>query len=220
VLTGGSVIGQRKTSVLFLILVVLLSFTVYRLLLLRSPVKSASAVETSADIGVYWDENCTRRVDSISWGAIAPGEAFEVIVYVRNEGNEKQILALTTLNWQPEDASLWLNFSWSCQDTNIGAGQVVKVTQILRVASDLSGGFSGFSFDTVFGGTDNFLGDINKDGVVDILDLAIPAAAHSSTVGDARWKPEADLNKDDVVDVLDIAIVAKDWGKNRNEGGT
>jgi hypothetical protein len=207
VFVGKRVIGQRRTSVLFLIVAVLLAFSVYGLLLLRSPVQSASAVETSADIGVYWDEDCTLRVDSVSWGALAPGEDVEVIVYVRNEGSEKLILVLTTRNWQPEDAFLWLSFSWSCQDANVGVGQVVSV------ASDFSGGFSSFSFDMVFEGTDYLLGDINRDGVVDVFDLAIPAAAHGSMVGDARWKPEADLNKDDVVSVLDVAIVAEDWGR-------
>ena len=132
---------------------VLLLFTVCRLLLLRSPGRSASAVETSADIGVYWNKDCTRRVNSISWGAIAPGETSQVIVYVRNEGNETLIPSLTTLNWQPEDALLWLDFSWSCQETSIAVGQVVEVTQILSVAPDLSGGFSSFRFDTVFGGS-------------------------------------------------------------------
>jgi hypothetical protein len=205
---------NKKTLVLVLILAVLLSFNLYELLLRQSSVPSVSAVDTGANIGVYWDANCTQRVDSISWGALTPGQTKQVVVYVRNEGNETPILALIPENWQPQNAYLWLNFSWTCQNTTIGVGQVVRVTQILSVASNFPGGFSNFSFDIAFEGTSYLLGDINKDGFVNIQDLAILAAAYGSTPGDPRWNPQADLNKDGIVNFLDLWLLTIDYGKN------
>ena len=145
---------RRKTLVLFLILIVILSFNLYALVLTKSPVPSASAVETGPSIGVYWDQGCTQSVGSISWGTLQLGGTQEVDVYVRNEGNDTFNLALTTQDWQPENVSVFLNFSWSCQSqsTIVAPGQIVEVNQTLSVASDFPGDFSNFSFSIVFEG--------------------------------------------------------------------
>ncbi len=55
--------------------------------------------------------------------------------------------------------------------------------------------------------------DINKDGTVNILDIAIVAKAFGSRLGDLNWNPVADLNKDGVVNRLDLTMVAEDFGK-------
>jgi hypothetical protein len=177
---------NKRTFVLVLILATLLSFTAYKLFFWNSSVPSASAVEAEGSIGVYWDANCSQRVYSIDWGTLTLGETKEVIVYVRNEGNQTLILALTTLNWQPENAFVWVHFSWTCQTTEVGTGQIVKVTQNLNAAPNIPGGFSDISFDLIFKGMDHLLGDINKDGVVDMKDLTILAAAYGSNPADPR----------------------------------
>jgi hypothetical protein len=123
------------------------------------------------------------------------------------------MLDLTTGDWQPENVYLWLNFSWSCQNTTIAAGHVEKVTQTLRVPSDIPGGFSSFSFNTVFEGGSYLLGDINKDGVVGIHDLVILTAAYGSTQGVPHWNPNADLNNDGVVNLFDLQILASEYGQ-------
>lgn len=45
------------------------------------------------------------------------------------------------------------------------------------------------------------LGDVNRDGVVDLLDVAAFVEALQSS----EYKPEADINQDGVVDLLDVA---------------
>jgi uncharacterized protein (DUF2237 family) len=175
--------------------------------------EGASAVQAGAGIGVYWDAGCTQSVDSINWGSLINGGTEDIVMYVRNEGNDTSILELATRDWQPGNAYLWLNFSWSCGSITIGPGQVVQVTLALSVASSFSGGFSGFSFSIVFEGTLHFLGDINKDGVVDQQDLAILVAAYGSTSGDPQWNAEADLNSDGIINLLDLLLLGRDWGK-------
>jgi hypothetical protein len=209
----------HKTFVLALVLAVLLLFSMQALLLRRSPVPSASAVVTGANIGIYWDRGCTQEVSSINWGTLEIGGTQQVVVYVRNEGNDTFNLALATQDWQPGNASQWLSFAWSCRNTTIAAGHVVKVTQTLSVPSDLPSGFSSFSFNIVFQGnsaaiTGSWLpGDINHDGVVDLHDLAILAAAYGSKPGDPNWNPAADLNHDGVVNLLDLQILVSEYGQ-------
>lgn len=57
-----------------------------------------------------------------------------------------------------------------------------------------------------------FQGDMNKDWVVNISDIAIVAKAFNTRAGDAKWNLKADINKDETVNIVDITIVAKAFG--------
>jgi parallel beta-helix repeat protein len=59
-------------------------------------------------------------------------------------------------------------------------------------------------------------GDIDRDGKVDIKDVAVAAMAFGSYPGDPRWNPMADENEDGQIDVKDIALVAKNFGKTNS----
>jgi hypothetical protein len=56
-------------------------------------------------------------------------------------------------------------------------------------------------------------GDINGDGVVDILDAIKLSLAFGLTLTSPRWNPYADLNSDGVVNILDAIILANHFGK-------
>jgi len=55
--------------------------------------------------------------------------------------------------------------------------------------------------------------DINKDGIVNILDLAIVARAFDSIPHDRRWNPDADIDKNGVINTDDLFLVVGDFGK-------
>ncbi len=57
------------------------------------------------------------------------------------------------------------------------------------------------------------VGDINGDGVVNILDGILLANAFSSKPGDSNWNPNADLNGDGTVNILDAIILANNFGQ-------
>lgn len=54
--------------------------------------------------------------------------------------------------------------------------------------------------------------DINKDGRIDIADVAMVAYALGSYPGHPRWNPDADVNDDGVVDIRDVVLVAGYFG--------
>jgi len=54
--------------------------------------------------------------------------------------------------------------------------------------------------------------DLNSDGVVDIKDVAIAAAAFGSFSGNPRWNPDADINEDGRISLKDIALIVADFG--------
>jgi len=59
--------------------------------------------------------------------------------------------------------------------------------------------------------------DLNVDGIVNVIDLAIVAKAFGSYAEHPRWNPKADVDKNGVVDILDIVRLAKDFGKKSTE---
>jgi hypothetical protein len=203
---------DSKIYAVILVAVALLVVVLVKFWLPRDTVFSASAVSATSNIGVYWDKNCTKRVDSIDWGVLSPGQTKKVLVYVRNEANDSTILVLTTSNWSPAKASECLSFSWYSQSEKIGAGKVINVSQSLFV-SPSTVGISNFSFGITFEGRKYYQGDANKDGVVDLFDAVIVALAYNSKPGDPNWNAIADLDKNGVIDVFDMTTVGKDFGK-------
>jgi hypothetical protein len=55
--------------------------------------------------------------------------------------------------------------------------------------------------------------DMNKDRVVNIIDISIVSKAYGSKPSDPIWNAVADLDKNGTVNIVDISIVAKDYGK-------
>lgn len=55
------------------------------------------------------------------------------------------------------------------------------------------------------------IADLNEDGKVDILDLAIFGRAYGSTPGGDRWSPRADLDGNGIVNIKDGAVIARSF---------
>ena len=55
-------------------------------------------------------------------------------------------------------------------------------------------------------------GDLNEDGVVDLLDLMIVSAAYDTSEGDPDFDPRADCNGDGTVNLMDLIFVARHFG--------
>ncbi len=209
-------VGRRtlssKTYTVALVAIILLVAILARLWFAGDDIFNVSAVESTSNIGVYWDKNCTKRVYSVDWGILSLGQTRNVLVYVRNEANDSTILFLTTSNWNPTNATKYLSFSWNTQNVKIGAGKVINATLSLFV-SLATIGISNFSFDIMLEGRKYYQGDANRDGVVDLLDIVIVAVAYDSKPGSLNWNTDADLDKNGIVNIFDISAVGIDLGK-------
>jgi hypothetical protein len=75
--------------------------------------------------------------------------------------------------------------------------------------SDLEGGFfyldgAQWTYARLMGRS----GDLNFDGRVDILDIAIAGIAFGSTPTSPRWNAAADINEDNKVNIIDLTLIA------------
>jgi hypothetical protein len=57
-------------------------------------------------------------------------------------------------------------------------------------------------------------GDVNRDGVVNISDLATIALAYHSSPGSPNWNPLADVDKDGYIGISDLSICALYYHKS------
>jgi len=56
-------------------------------------------------------------------------------------------------------------------------------------------------------------GDLNYDGIVNILDVIVLAGSFGSEPDDPNWNPDADLNDDGTINIFDAILIAGDFGK-------
>jgi hypothetical protein len=145
---------------------------------------------------------------------LSPGENKNITIYVRNEDNTTITLTISTLNWKPEEALQFLTFSCTSNNTTIEPQKTAKITLTLQVEQNIKN-IKDFSFDINFEGkTQTFLPtDLNNDGIVNVMDIAIVASAYGSKPEDPNWNEIADINKDGRIDLIDLAMVCRDYGK-------
>lgn len=58
-------------------------------------------------------------------------------------------------------------------------------------------------------------GDVNSDGIVNLIDLRIVARAFGSKSGDPNWDLRADLKCDGIINVFDLVLVSRNYGRTK-----
>jgi len=171
---------------------------------------NVSAVESNG-VGVYWYSNCSEPRSSIDWGPLTPGSVKSVVVYIRNEVKEPLFLIIETMNWIPLEAYYYITLRCDHNKRRIDSNETLQIELRLSVSHDIKG-ISRFSFDILATGSENLPGDLNGDGVVDIVDLMIVTIAFGSKPGDPNWNTLADSNEDRIVDIGDLLSVTLHYG--------
>jgi hypothetical protein len=109
-------------------------------------------IQTSAEIGVYSNPQCTTPLTSLSWGTLEPGGSQTRDCYIKNEGDTALTLSLETSNWNPTEAASHLTLNWNYNENPVDPDAVVHVTFTLSVSPNIQG-ITSFSFDINIVGT-------------------------------------------------------------------
>ena len=146
---------------------------------------------------IRFDDSALRYVESAN-GDYLPANAFVVPPVI--EGNEVTVGATSVAGDRSGDGTLaTLTFEFI-------AIKESTLTLSEAVIANGAGNRLPFLIDTstVEAGAPRLPGDVNLDGVVNILDLVMVA----SSFGKESPIDDADVNKDGVVDILDLVLVA------------
>jgi len=105
---------------------------------------------TFVGVGVYLDANCGNPVYSLDWGSVEPDSIKNQTVFIRNEGNAASTLFLNTTNWNPLNASDFIELNWDYNGYIIYPQETTEVTLTLFVAP-VTEGVKDFNFDIIIG---------------------------------------------------------------------
>ena len=113
---------------------------------------STGSIQTSAEIGVYYDSGCNYPLTSLSWGTLEPGGSQAIVCHIKNEGNSALTLSMYPSGWDPTEAADYLTLNWNYNGNPISPDASVQVTFTLSVDENIEG-ISSFSFDVNIVGT-------------------------------------------------------------------
>jgi hypothetical protein len=196
-----TLVGKRIRISVLLVLMSVLAILISSVNLRIPLVQNVSAVSVAGGaVGVYWDQAATNSCASISWGTLVPGESVTFVLFLRNEANQSLYYLLSTSQWSPLNASRYIGLKWNYDGSMTNPRSVLRVLLTLSV-SRLISGVTNFSFDIVILASPYLFGDVDSDGRVDVMDLAVIARAFSSVPGSVKWNSNADVNGDGAVDV-------------------
>ncbi len=110
-----------------------------------------------------------------------------------------------TLYGKANEASSTVSFVISQQNSDGGFRDTVRFS---TSSNALDTGWAAIALELA-----GLLGDVNLDGIVNILDMATIAYAYQATPGSLTWTPRADLDGNGVINILDAATGAFNYDK-------
>ena len=105
-------------------------------------------------VGIYWNQNCTNKTLTLNWGNITPNSENTLELFIRNKGNLKASLYLTTTEWIPQAASNYIQLEWNYSNQILSPGQIIPISLTLTVSPE-TGGVSDFTYNTIITATNS-----------------------------------------------------------------
>jgi len=165
-------------------------------------------------------------LEILSHSTYVYGDGFGIIGEIMNIGNEKAIdvkVIATYRDGKGEVVAATLTYLHvpTPEESDIDPGQTAQFEILLDderapyvYAYELTAESFQYACEEEHIGEPPFLPtDLNKDGVINILDIAIVAAAYGATPQHPSWNPIADVDKNGIINILDVAKIAIDYGK-------
>ncbi len=113
---------------------------------------SGGALRAHLPIAVYSDPRGNYALSSIEWGILEPGENKNVTCYMKNWDKTALRLSFITQNWNPLEASDYINLSWNYDGRAVNASEILEVIFTISVSANVPD-ITDFSFDIVIVGT-------------------------------------------------------------------
>lgn len=144
--------AKEKMLVAALVITIIVAAAVILSVIVR--IRNVGRIK-AVGVKFYWDEACMSEALEIDWGLCEPGATYAVTLYCKNIKNIPVTLNLTTNNWEPSNANLYIYGDWNyTPSTVIQPGEVIPLQFQLSIDPAISD-IDQFSFDYVVGVTEH-----------------------------------------------------------------
>jgi hypothetical protein len=150
-------------------------------------------------------DNVTIRVVVLNNGTIP--ETFDVTIALAT-GSPIVMLNVFDLT---VGSNATLTYEWNTSEVSIGTSTITASATVVPSDIDPTNNEKSRPLTVISPTGPNT--DLNGDGRVDMVDIAMVAHAFGTHEGDARWIQVADINGDGIINMIDVATVARDFGR-------
>jgi len=132
-------------------------------------------------------------------------ESFNVTVY-----SDDDVIKTFSVSNLLIGKSITLAFMWN------STGLIPCHSYVVKCEADIVPGETNVEDNTYVAGIVKIkmVGDVNGDGKINIIDIAIIALGFGSNLGDSRYSLICDLNRDDTINILDLGWAAVRFGES------
>ena len=100
-------------------------------------VTSNGTIKVKNEINIYEDQKGTRRISSINWGSLKPGNEKTITLFIENNNKEPIFLDLIVSNWSPSIISNYLTLNWDYGGRLIGFKEKIQINFTLTVSEKI-----------------------------------------------------------------------------------
>jgi hypothetical protein len=130
-------------------------------------------------------------------------ETFKVTVYANTTAIQTETLTLTSQSFTT------LTFTWNTSGFAMGNYTLSAVADAVPGETDTED--NTFIDGWVYVGIP---GDINADGIVEMMDFYYTSLAFGSEPGHPNWNPNTDVNDDNIVEMMDFYVLSQHFGQH------
>jgi len=136
--------GRNLTIILILITTLIVTTVAAALYSASLRIPSTGVTKT---VGIQCSESF------INWETPSPGDIVNRTVDITNNGTVQMTVYLTTENWQPVNASMYLNCTWDLEGFTLQPNETHSAIISLYVSPEITG-ITTFSFDIILTGVE------------------------------------------------------------------
>jgi hypothetical protein len=130
-------------------------------------------------------------------------ESFNVTIYANST-----LIGIQSFNDLAHGTKTSLQIAWNTTDFPLGNYTLKAVAEAVANETILANNEFVYGIIQV-----SIQGDVNADGIVNIIDISIAARAFGTRLGDPKWNANADVNEDGMINIIDVSAIAREYGK-------